>query len=440
MKTIKTYILLFALGFSLFSCSNYTDGINEDPNNFTSAPGVLLIGQSQLEVAKLSGSNSSRFGGIFTDQFTGSDRQYITVDNYDVVANDFDDAWDDLYADGVTQARLAKESGIESGDVLLVGVSQIMEALLMGEAAALWGDVPYSTAFDYLTYPDPTYDTQESVFTAVQSLLNDAIGNVGNSSVGNVYGTPVFVANSALWAEVAHSLKARYYLVAKDYANALSEAQLGISSASADLLSSHNDATGARNLYWQFIEVDRSGYLTVNNSNMFNLITGVRARLLNTPGDANRAAAYFQATSNGDELNTTDDGFFAADAPFQIVTWAETKLIEAEAAQRTGGDALTPFNDVRDYLQATYGGGFPHSASSGDDLLKEILEEKYLSLPGSLQIFHDTRRTNNMLDVPIKGTGHTTIPQRFYYPQVEINANDNFPGLIDLFVPTPIHQ
>jgi len=437
MKTIKTYILLFALGFSLFSCSNYTDGINENPNAFTSAPGNLIIGQAQLTVVKISASNSSRYGGIFTDQFTGSERQYETVNNYGVVAGDFNDAWGDLYTFGAAQARLANDSGEEDGDVLLVGVSQIMEALLMGEAASLWGNVPYSTAFDYTVNTDPTYDSQETVFTAVQNLLDKAITNVGDAAaVANVYGQPVFVGNSAKWAEIAHSLKARYYLVTKDYANALSEAELGIGSASADLLSSHTDANGARNMYWQFVIVDRSGYLTVTDSNLHKLLDGRRGRLLVTPGDSNRMANYF----TGDELNTDADGYFGAEAPSQIVSWIETKLIQAEAAQRTGGDALTPFNEVRDYLEATYGGGFPHSASSGDDLLKEILEEKYISLPGSLQVFHDTRRTNNMIGVPIKGTGNTTIPQRFYYPQVEINANDNFPGLVDLFEPTPINK
>lgn len=436
MKTIKTYILLFAIGFSLFSCSNYTDGINENPNSFTSAPGNLIVGQAELTVVKISASNSSRYGGIFTDQFTGSERQYETVNNYGVVAGDFNDAWGDLYTRGVAQARLANEAGAEAGDLLLVGVSQIMEALLMGEAASLWGDVPYSTAFDFTTNPDPTYDSQASVFTAVQDLLDKAIANVGDASVRNVYGTPVFVGNDALWAEVAHSLKARCYLVQKDYPNALLEAKQGISSASADLLSDHTDANGARNMYWQFVEVDRSGYLTVTDSNLQKLLDGRRERLLLTPGDSNRMAKYF----SGNELNTSDDGYFGAEAPFQIVSWIETKLIEAEAAQRTGGDATTPFNEVRDYLATRYDGDFPHTSASGTDLLAQILEEKYISLPGSLQVFHDVRRTNNLIEVPIKGTGNTTIPQRFYYPQVEINANDNFPGLVDLFEPTPVNK
>ena len=59
---------------------------------------------------------------------------------------------------------------------------------------------------------------------------------------------------------------------------------------------------------------------------------------------------------------------------------------------------------------------------------------------GSLQVFHDTRRTNNVLNIPIKSTSATTIPQRFLYSQSEVGANSNFPGIMDLFSKTPINN
>lgn len=439
---MKKYILLFTVGLGLMACSNYTDGINTDPNNFTSAPGNLLVGQSELAVVKLSSSAASRISGMFTDQFTGSDRQYITINDYTVLAGDFDDDWDDLYVDGAAQARLASEAGATDGDDLLFGVGKIMEGLLMGEAAALWGDVPYSQAFNYVDFPNPEYDPQASVLSAVQGLLDEAIAVVGDASVASVYGQPVFVGNSAKWKEIAYSLKARYYLVAKDYANALSAAKQGISAANGDLLSAHNSANGAENLYWQFIVEQRGGYLTAEGSHMLQLLNGQKSRLLATPGDANRYDVYFEndQTLGGDIPNVSEGGYFAIDAPFPIVSYVETKLIEAEAAARTGGDGLTPFNEVRDHLATLYGGSFPASGASGEALVNQILEEKYLSLPGSLQVFHDARRTKNVLGIPVKGTGNPSIPQRFYYPQIEINANANFPGLVDLFEPTPVNK
>ena len=199
---------------------------------------------------------------------------------------------------------------------------------------------------------------------------------------------------------------------------------------------SHGTATGAKNLYFQFIVEQRSGYLTVSGSHLYNLVNGNTPRLLATPGETERAKKYFDGT----ELNTGKGGYFAEDSSFPIIDYIETKLIEAEAAHRSGEDALTPFNDVRGQLALDYSGSFPDSSSSGDMLLKEILEEKYISLIGSLQVFHDVRRTKNLIGVPVKVNDKTKIPQRFLYPQSEINSNESFPGLKDLFEETPVNK
>ncbi|MGB5263736.1 MAG: SusD/RagB family nutrient-binding outer membrane lipoprotein, partial [Lutimonas sp.] len=362
---------------------------------------------------------------------------YTTINNYTVTAGDFDDEWDDVYVQGAAQAILAKEAGLESGDDLLVGVASIMEALLMGEAAALWGDIPYSAAFDIAENENPTYDSQTEVFADVQALLSDALPRVGSIKVAAFYNY-AFVGNNATWAQVIHSLKARYYLISKDYSNALAEAKMGISSESGDLLSLHSSVNGSENLFWQFTIEQRDGYLTANNSNLVQLLSGTRARLLATPGDAARLNDYFVATPAGHSLNT--NSYFAIDASFPIISYLETKLIEAEAAARTGGDGLTPFNEVRAYLATKYDASFPASTASGDALINQILEEKYCSMPGSIQVFNDTRRTKNVLGVPVKNSTAPSIPQRFLYPQIEINSNANFPGLIDLFQPTPVNQ
>lgn len=437
-KVIKNIFLVF-LFISLGACAGYTDGINDDPNNFTDSPADLLIGQANLEVVMLHESNSARIGGMWSDQFTGSDRQYISLNNYLTTTGDYDNAWDAAYVDGLAQAKLAEEKATEDGNTILIGVAQIAQAAILGQVASLWGDVPSSEALDYGNFPNPAYDGQVSVLNTAQALLDAGISNVGSSTVADAYGTPIYVANDATWAEVAHSIKARFYLIAKDYPNALSQAKMGISSSAGDLLASHTSATGAKNLFFQFCAEQRGGYLTAIGSTLFQYVTGAKARLLATPGDAERNAVYFMG-DNGDELNTGDGGIFAIDASFPIISYVETKLIEAEAAQRTSGDALTPFNDVRDELAAVYGGSFPHTTSSGNDLLMEILEEKYISLIGSLEVFSDVRRTDNALGVPIKGTNATDIPQRFLYPQVEINSNESFPGLVDLYTPTAVNQ
>ena len=122
--------------------------------------------------------------------------------------------------------------------------------------------------------------------------------------------------------------------------------------------------------------------------------------------------------------------------------WYENQLILAEAEVRLGNDeeARTAFNEVRLELAKKYNSDFPEVAIGGGTLLRVILEEKYITMVGSPQVFHDARRTNNILGLPIKNSTAPKIPQRFLYPEVEINSNDSFPGVISLFNETAVNQ
>ncbi|WP_438423522.1 SusD/RagB family nutrient-binding outer membrane lipoprotein [Aquimarina macrocephali] len=433
---MKKAIITLMIIFSFTACDSYVEDVNINPNVFTDAPGELVIGQAELELVHLLGGEAARLAGIFGDQFTGADRQYIAYNNYTITAQGFNGTWANTYQAGFAQAKFTKEKAIESGNVVLEGVAQILMACFAGETTLLYGDVPFSEAGDADNFPNPIYDSQSVILQQIQAILSEAITKVDNATVEGFYGSGIFEENDAIWSEIGHTLKARYYMAAKDYPNALIEAQQGISSSNGDLLSSHATANGGRNLFYQFGALLRGGYLTVEDSHLRKLVAGVTPRLLVTPGDSNRATIYF----DGIELNYNSNGYFGEIAPLRLITWLETKLIEAESAARTGGDGLTPFNQVRDYLATVYGGSFPHSTSTGTTLINEILEEKYISLIGQLSVFSDLRRTDNALGIPIKSSTAPGIPERFLYPQSEINANSNFPGVESLFVATPINQ
>lgn len=439
----KLRYLLFLSLIILSSCSDLNDDLNINPNTFTTAPGYKLLQHSQLGVVNISSGEISRLVGIWTDQFQATDRGNL-IGQYEFYPESYDSKWTSFYLGGCQNSYLAMNQAIESGHSLEEGIAKIMLAIYFGEAAALWGDIPCRESFNIHDYPNPKFDPQKQVFEDVQILLTEAIENLENAFVATAYGQPVFVPNEASWAEVAHSLKARYYLITKDYEQALIESKMGISSPKGNLLSAHRDEEGAKNLYYQLLVEQRQGFIGAANSHLVQLMTGETPRELITPGDAYRFNYYFQEGDYDLALNTSADGVFAPDASFPIISWIETRLIEAEASLRTGvGDALVPFNEVRDQLHLQYGDGFPHSASSGEQLLKQILEEKYISLIASLQTFHDLRRTKNLLEIPFirrYGVENKIHPERFLYPQIEINTNSNFPGLIDIYKPTPVNQ
>ena len=82
--------------------------------------------------------------------------------------------------------------------------------------------------------------------------------------------------------------------------------------------------------------------------------------------------------------------------------------------------------------------------TSDKALLREIIEEKYVSTFGTLIPFDDVRRirkTDNDISLPIPINFGSTYPERFLIAQDEINGNSNAPSPIpDLFVKTPVNQ
>ncbi|MFN5883972.1 MAG: hypothetical protein ACK445_01410 [Bacteroidota bacterium] len=85
---------------------------------------------------------------------------------------------------------------------------------------------------------------------------------------------------------------------------------------------------------------------------------------------------------------------------------------------------INKFNNPRKYHDSTFGGFDPYIATdfaNNNALLKEIMVEKYISLYGQIEAYSDVRRTNNLIGV--KPNTGSNVPQRFLYPQAEINTN-----------------
>ena len=157
--------------------------------------------------------------------------------------------------------------------------------------------------------------------------------------------------------------------------------------------------------------------------------------------------SYFIEDSGGDiAINTEDGGRFAMTAPFPIASYQENQLIMAEANAKSGNDAgaLTHLNNFRTDLVAHYGAtaaDFPASTASGAALLNQILEEKYIALVGELVTFHDLRRTRNLIGVPNNTTGSvgaSAFPQKFLYPQSELDTNAENVPQDEFFTPTAL--
>lgn len=472
MKKLFYIFVILSLSGSLLGCSKLVEGLNDNPNQPSSTSPDLLLTGLQLGAVSLHSGELSRDAGLLSGYFVGTERQYLSFYNYMIINADFSTHWANSYRvirNAVVMDQLAAE---ENREGILVGIGKVMSAHTFGTITALWGDVPFKEAGQYAEYKNPSYENQIQVYDQIQVMLDDAI-----TSLESPVGRPVanadlfFDGNPTRWIKVAHALKARFYLHVGNYAKAYEHALLGIRTPSeswqADFF---QNELNAQNLYEQFYRGNRAGDLQTNGSYFFELLspTGSEYR-----GDAktNETArfSYLVNTTGGRSINnTTANGAFGATAPYALLSYEENLLTLAEAAYHVEGfsGALAYLNELRAYystgehLSPAYQGVpyqyDPYVASDfalggmaavaglnqEQSLLNKILEEKYIVLYSHVEGFNLLRRTLDEpygLSVP-PNTG-TRIPQRFIYPQTELDRNINKPDYIpNLFEKTPVNQ
>lgn len=479
----KSLLIIMITIFIFSSCNSFIEDSNIDPNGIfpeeVSAQemiqGVMLANQFWQT------GPASRLTMMWMNQATGSDRQYVSLNNWNSAgATDFNSPWGQLYSGTMFHASETARKALLENNPHLAGIAKVLQAQGLGMAASLWGDVPSSEAFSFENFENPSYDAQVSVYNDAQIMLDEAIALLEeDSSVTTLVDPSIDIYySSALnsWIKLAHSLKARFYLHVEDYTNANIQAGLGISDASGDFKAIFHKVNGAKNPYYQFMTKDREGYLTAKNSYGWSLL---RQGQVNYRGNAKtkehlRSNYNYKSTPDGDKADLaigSDNSKFSEGSKMPLVTWGEMLLIQTEYELRTNGlsAGVSALNTYRAALRSGYSIGvnddcwgnptacnsryldyndadFAPGGMENEDgidatqaFLRELYEERYVYFIGHFEAFTDFRRTNNIAEIimrPFDGT-----PQRFLYPQAEINANDNVPSPIpSVTTKTPIHQ
>ena len=481
-KYIKTIILSGALLIGLGGCTNLVEDITSDPDLLLSEDldsknilqGVLLNNQF------FQTSSAVRMSTMWMNQTTGEDRQYIAVDDWNnTTAGDFDNTWalgyNTLSGAKDLQAKSDAEFNFQSK-----GVGQVMEAFVAGTLTSLFGDIPYSE-FDYTgTNKTPVFDSQQDVYSKVQTVLDEAIMNLGKSGSIDQSKDIIYNGNASQWIKAANALKARFYLHVKDYPNAKRYARMGISAPSDDLMARFGDNyEQSFNPWYSFMVYDRPGYMSANNTygvDILNPDSPSYRGNAKTQENARFNYTYLNDTNiylrNGWNLNyfSKDDdwgaqGKFGSDTDMALVSYGEMLLIIAEADARISGvnAGVTSYNKYRQLLTSGYGlstdySSMPHVYSdyvaadfnnggienmdgkaSVSALLREILEERYVYFIGNFESFTDFRRTNNIAEIKLKN--YSGSPQRYLYGQSEINSNPNAPSPIPMITEkTPLYK
>ena len=416
MKTlIKTFLITSIMVGTFPSCEKYLEEAVENPNDPSVASPASML--ANIEVATFSNysGNSARRAAILTQQMAGTDGQMIALANYQILEGDVTNEWKGIYNNAIINCNLLISTyGNESP--YYTGIAKIFKALNCALATDMWGDVPFTEAGLGLDGNiSPKYDTQESIYAGLQSLLSEAIDDLSKDVTANSYfpnGDLVFGGDPAKWISTAWLLKARY-------ANRLSQINpVGSANdaltylSNAALIGPENDCNaifgeGGNELnQWFAFESSRGGYIRMGE-NFINLLNSNNDPRLSFYAGLDENGGYSGSSIDPDQADVATSpigsyyGSPASVAP--LATYVEAKFIEAEAKLRTGdaAGAASAHNDAvkASVLQITgssndtFENSFANETDASIDLTK-IMTQKYFALFTQVEVWNDWRRTN----------------------------------------------
>ncbi|WP_188814376.1 SusD/RagB family nutrient-binding outer membrane lipoprotein [Hymenobacter cavernae] len=371
-------------------------------------------------------------------------------------------------------------------------IARIMRALIMERLTDLYGDVPYSEAGlgYYKGIITPKYDKQQDIYADLLKEVEEATAALDPAAdipTGDVF----YKGNIAQWQRFGNTLLLRIAMrltkvdeaTAKSYATKVQGKTMQSNDDNAYVM---HDVAGARvtqnrnsqvllgdggqeNYYVKWSQTFIN-FLKTNNDPRLSKIAVTQLFLTDAsktqnPGaistaavqkglpngrDLSGRAAYDVSTAPGytsfPDYSSPSPGMIKRTGPTFVLTYGESELLLAEAAQRWGlGSASQHYNAgvtaAITYLgqydptmvvppaeAGTYLAAHPYDAGKG----LEMINTQYWALTNTMLDFYESwanwRRTDFPKLTPVVYPNNATngqIPRRFPYPTTEITSNPN---------------
>lgn len=469
---IKIFFSMICGFIVLGSCESSLD-INQDPDRLTSGQvteaGLLPTG---IQFTATSFWNVGQFGNFYVQYLAGNANQASNIDSYNPYG--FDNIWESGYLRALpTFNDLIKRA---EGNNLphYAGIGKLLSALTLMQSTDIWGDLPYSEAFNPALTLSPKYDAQETLYNVtIKGLLDEAIADLSTPlptlTTARVGTTDlVYRGDIAKWLRAAYTARGRYFIHLSQKNNA------NLALAVADINRGISDQTGASDLQLVYTsERNHPWFAALSNATPANryarpskyfvdLLNGTATGVY--PGlvdprlpilvDNGGTATYVgrpvgtQDNEQGANLSNTDItpntyyGKITSLVP--IITFAEAQFIKAEALFPTdkSGAYIAYLSGIRSSMQK-----FGVSATNIDLYvnnpliskgfasltLSDIMLQKYIALFLQMESWTDMRRyqynTNiyRGLTKPFRNNLGTEWVQRGNYPDNEPGRNPNVP-------------
>ncbi|ULT27008.1 SusD/RagB family nutrient-binding outer membrane lipoprotein [Sphingobacterium sp. E70] len=245
--------LLYALCFTAIVGCKTGDDLYISPNNPLDGNLPSMLTAAEVNTFQNVEGDLSRMSSILVQHSVGLNAQYSDVQNYRITQGDFDNVWIGLYTNTMYNLKLMidKAKITETKSPYYEGIAKVMMALNISLATDLWGDVPYSEAFQWTTgNKTPKLDSQQDVYTSIDKLLADAITDLSVAEDENYYlpaeDDLIFKGDVEKWMKAAYTLRARFLnrtssKQAGTEAKVLDYLKKGISSNDENMIAPHDE-------------------------------------------------------------------------------------------------------------------------------------------------------------------------------------------------------
>jgi hypothetical protein len=489
MKYVNKSILFFLTLAALisFSCNkNKYLNVNDNPNSVTESnitPELIFPQAAHTAGLQLASANFT-----FLNQWVGyysvtgdfalpQDQSTYNIDNTFT-----DPIWESYYHN-LFDLYEVKTKSIAKGDTVLAGASIILSAKLWQELVDMFGDIPYSQAFQNSQFQTPKYDKAQDVYASLQKSLDTAISYMNETPRSTFVAVDIVNhGNTTLWKKFANTLKLRLLIRQSEIAgfNPASEtakipANGGVLHAGENINVNpgYSNSVNKQSPFFANYGLTPTGV----KANTFNTANNYFITLLKSTNDT-RLSRFFKPNSSGvfagsvyglaqgnpPGAQTSDVGPGLASSSEQdqwIMPAFESMFFEAEAIARgwLPGDAQTAYEDaVREsfvwlgvpdainaantYMANTAIANWANSGGTPASEAKFIAYQKYIALAGidPLEAWSDIRRLNMLPDkgyITVNpGKLSNSLPNRLPYPQTEFttnSANVTAEGVTNLF-------
>ncbi|MGH2643650.1 MAG: SusD/RagB family nutrient-binding outer membrane lipoprotein, partial [Chitinophagaceae bacterium] len=223
MKTAykKYLVLLVIIGVAFTGCNKFLN-VNTDPNDVTSAniTAPLIFTGAEVRVgnrsdgvnAAAAGTNGPlqfAYGWVGYMAYNGGFSRIQGETSYTLDNTFADPLWINYYST-LFDLYQAKEKGLQEKDTALAGAAMVLSAKLFQQLVDLFGNIPYSQAFQSDKYSKPAYDKAQDIYQDLQLSLDTAITYLNYPANGDFISSDVIArGNTAIWIKFANTLKLR---------------------------------------------------------------------------------------------------------------------------------------------------------------------------------------------------------------------------------------